>query len=98
MSWAWWSDLEVNPLLRVLAVVVVRRARSLRGHHARADRRLRRARRPKDLALPGTQDALEDFTALTCLGVCHANPRNIEDELGVERRVSLGQRERRLRD
>src|SRR3954451_1668680 len=62
--------------------VVVRSTRAFRRHHAGADRRFGRARSAEHLALPGTDDALQDLTALAGLGVGDPHSRHVEPELG----------------
>src|SRR6266496_6782587 len=80
------------------AVVVISGARALRGHHARADRRLRRARGSEHLALPWLEHALEYLAALARLGVGDAHAWHVEEPLGVERRVGVAHPQRGVRD
>src|SRR5262249_24518385 len=86
------------PTKRVPAVVVVRRARTLRRHHARPDRHLRRTRRPEHSALPRLDDSFQNLAALTRLRVSHSNTRHREAELCVECRELLPQLEGALID
>src|SRR3954468_15747253 len=78
--------------------VVVRSTRAFRRHHAGTDRRFGRARSAEHLALPGTDDALQDLAALAGLRVGDPYPRNLEPELGVPGRELGPESERALRD
>src|SRR3954469_4791378 len=85
-------------LTREAPVVVVGRAGALAGHHAGADRALRRAAGAEDLALPRLDDALEDLTALAGLGVGDADAGDAVGDLGVEVGVGLGELQAALGD
>ncbi len=56
---------SLRPLMMLdAAILVIGRAGPFRGHHQGAERRLGRACRPEDLALPGLHGALERLAAL----------------------------------
>src|SRR5690606_768235 len=74
------------PRGRAAPVVEVRRARALARYHARADRRLRRARGAERLALPRLERALQHLAALTRLVISHARARHGEAPQRVEPR------------
>src|SRR3954466_3042324 len=67
------------------AEVVVRGARAFRRHHVLCDGGFGRARGAEHLALPGTNDSLQDLAALTCIRVGHPHSRNLAPVLGVHR-------------
>src|SRR6204780_1538986 len=52
-------------LHRAASILIVGRARTLRGYHARADRITRRTRRAKDRTIDGFFDTADDRRALT---------------------------------
>src|ERR1700726_2157959 len=83
---------------RVPAEVVVRGAGAFGGHHARADRRLRRASGAENLALPRLENAFEDLAALAGLGVGDADARYGEHLLRVVLRELVLQLESALAD